>query len=303
MTDSGTVNKMDKINLVICVILLSGVCKYSSCSKSILSYNSLSPENETIKFDTDEGSGEGEFITVSDHSDRDVFLPHLVVNDSSGRPCLLATLNATMKVSYRVPEVIVHETYIAFADIQLPEDVTAHGVCSANVSSLLLDWGNSTFYVNLTFTRKPETTGENVTWSLTALSVTYDLSNTDIFKAASTKEVVTVDRQHLSLFSTQVGNTHMCDQDLSVQVGSNERGVTLTFHDVNIAAFGVTSSEYPPGTQHCSISDDSGPNEAILVPLVVASVLSVLAVSIVIAYAVTRRVTTSREQSSYKQMP
>lgn len=44
------------------------------------------------------------------------------------------------------------QTYIAFAEIQLPEDVNARGVCGKNTSQLLLEWGNNTFHVNFTFT-------------------------------------------------------------------------------------------------------------------------------------------------------
>ncbi|CAL1527601.1 unnamed protein product [Lymnaea stagnalis] len=209
-----------------------------------------------------------------------------------------------MQVSYRVPEVIVHETYIAFADIQLPEDVNAQGLCSDNVSRLLLDWGNKTFQVNLTFTRKdPDDESKNSTWSLAAIAISYDLSNTDVFKASTLDDIVTVERQHLSLFTTQVGNTYKCDSDVIVQVGSNERGVSVTFHDVRLAAFGVTSTEFPAGVELCSAADHASRHEEILVPLIVACCLSLVVVIIVIAYVISRKVQEAREQSEYRQMP
>ncbi|KAK0050752.1 lysosome-associated membrane glycoprotein 5 [Biomphalaria pfeifferi] len=284
------------------ILVLAGRCSYSHGNGTVF-INLEEPMfgiTDTVKFGSEDGSGEGE-ITGSE--DQGTALPHLVVADGNGHPCLLATLNATLQVYYRVPEVIVHETYIAFADIQLPVDVSAQGVCAPDASSLLLDWGNATFDVNMTFTRKvSEIKGENSTWSLTSISVTYNLSNTDIFKASTTKETVTVDRQRLSLFGTQVGNTHACDQDIDVQLGSIDRGVKLTFHNVNIAAFGVTSRKYPEGIDYCLKTDHYGPGEEILVPLTVASILSFFAVSIVIGYVITRKLIRIKEQNSYKQM-
>ncbi|XP_059148206.1 lysosome-associated membrane glycoprotein 5-like [Physella acuta] len=240
--------------------------------------------------------GSGEIDPAPDDSPP---LPHLVVKDLTGQPCLLATLNATMQVYYRVPEGIVHETYIAFANIQLPVDVAAYGACAENRSSLVLEWGNRTFQVNLTFSKQE--TDKNATWSMSDVSVSYDLSNTDVFKGASESGLVTVDRHHLALFTSGAGTSHVCQRDLSLQVGSTQRGVTLTFHYVKVAAFGVTSADFPTATVHCSEREER--EEEVLVPLVIASCLSLVVVIIVIVYVISRRIQARREQQKYRQMP
>ncbi|XP_012935898.1 lysosome-associated membrane glycoprotein 5 [Aplysia californica] len=230
--------------------------------------------------------------------------PHLVVKDSDGNPCLLATLNATMKVSYRVPEVIVHETYLAMADIQLPEDVQAQGVCGENVTHLLLHWGNGTFHVNLTFTRKEPTSQQvNATWSMTDMAVTYDLSDKRVFPGASENEEVTVEKRGLSLFSTDVGVAYVCDREITTQLGGLERGVTVKFHELEIATFGLTSDEFPNAVEYCSERDDSGTDEDILIPLIIACCLSVIVILVVIGYVISRKVQEAREQSEYRPMP
>lgn len=258
--------------------------------------------------DVDMGSGEPEptvlNTTVFPNMDRSDQLPHLVVKDAARNPCLLATLNATMQVSYRVPEGIVHETYIAMAEIQLPEDVYAHGVCGENTTRLLLTWGNNTFHVNITFTRnEPVTEAANATWSLTGLAVSYDLSNKEVFPGSSETDTVTIERNHLAVFTTPVGYTHECSHPVKVLVGTNDRGVLVQFHDVKIAAFGVTSSEFPSDVSVCTQEDRSPVQEEIVIPLIVACCLSAIVIIIVIAYVISRKVQTTRDQSQYKQMP
>ncbi|BFZ07630.1 hypothetical protein BsWGS_10669 [Bradybaena similaris] len=259
--------------------------------------------------ESDNGSGDPEptslNTTVYPSEDRADTLPHLVVTDAEKKPCLLATLNATLQVSYRVPEGIVHEMYIALAEIQLPVDVRAQGVCGVNTTRLLLTWGhNNTFHVNITFTRhEPVTESANATWSLTALAVSYDLSNKAIFPGSSETDTVTVERSHLALFSTPVGHTHVCSQPVKIAVGPTDRGVLVNFHDVEIAAFGVTSSEFPPEVTVCSHDDDAHVEEEIIIPIIVACCLSAMVVIVVIAYVISRKVQASRDQSHYKQMP
>ena len=46
------------------------------------------------------------------------------------------------------------QNYLATADVQVPADVRAQGVCGQNVSYLALNWGNDTLQVSLTFTKQ-----------------------------------------------------------------------------------------------------------------------------------------------------
>uniref|UniRef100_A0A0B6Z7D3 Lysosome-associated membrane glycoprotein 5 n=1 Tax=Arion vulgaris TaxID=1028688 RepID=A0A0B6Z7D3_9EUPU len=281
------------------------MCQQTGANQENVDPASMSTDSIFSQFGQDEGSGEVQ-PTVSNTTDGNETntLPHFVVKDASGNPCFLATLNATLQVSYRVAEGIVHEAYIALAEIQLPEDVKAKGICGQNTTRLFLEWGNGTFHINITFTingQKTET--ENATWSLTDLSVSYDLSNHHVFPGTSETDVVTIQRDNLALFTTPVGYTHVCDQNMKVSVGPNERGVTVNFHEVKIAAFGVTSSEYPPDVKVCPENVEAADNDEILVPLIVACCLSAVVVIIVIAYVIKRKIQTTRDQTDYKQMP
>lgn len=227
----------------------------------------------------------------------------LVVSSKLGQPCLLAALNATIQISYKVLERIVHESYVSTEDIQLPEDVTAHGVCGANQSHLLLEWGNGTFHLNLTFSLKePKVASENSTWSMTAISASYDLANSEVFPAASEASVITYEKSGLSLFNTSLGHTFQCDRDITVHVGPEDKCVTVKFHNVKLAAFGVTSTEFPDVTDTCAEKGTSDETENVLVPLIVACCLSAIVIIIVIGYVINRTIQKRREQSEYRAM-
>ncbi|KAK3780665.1 hypothetical protein RRG08_028113 [Elysia crispata] len=227
----------------------------------------------------------------------------LVVNSKSGQPCLLAALNATIQVSYKVLEGIVHESYVTTEDIQLPEDVTAQGVCGENRSHLLLEWGNGTFHLNLTFSLKESNLAlQNSTWSLTAISVSYDLSNSEVFPASSEASLVTYEKSDLSLFTTELGHAYACDRDITVIVGTVDKGVVVKFHNIKLAAFGVTSSEFPDATDYCTSKGDADNPENVLVPLIVACCLSAVVIIIVIGYVISRVIQRKREQSDYRAM-
>ncbi|GFR73338.1 lysosome-associated membrane glycoprotein 5 [Elysia marginata] len=238
------------------------------------------------------------------HTEIDANYSHiLVVSSKSGQPCLLAALNATIQISYEVLEVIVHESYETTEDIQLPEDVSAHGVCGGNQSHLLLEWGNGTFHLNLTFSiKESDLVSENRTWSMTAISVSYDLDNLKVFPAASEASVMSYEKSGLTLFTTELGRTYACDRDVTVQVGPEDKGVTVNFHNVKLAAFGVTSSEFPSVTDDCAAEGDSNDSEDVLVPLIVACCLSAIVIIIVIGYVINRTIQRRREQSDYRAM-
>ncbi|GFN82376.1 hypothetical protein PoB_000888200 [Plakobranchus ocellatus] len=245
-------------------------------------------------------------ISQPSESDTDVLanVSHiLVVRSRTGQPCLLAALNATIQISYKVLEGIVHERYVSTEDIQLPEDVRAEGVCGTNQSQLLLDWGNGTFHLNLTFSlQEPSSPSLNSTWSLTAISVSYDLSNSLVFPAASEATLVTAERSDLSLFTTEVGQTYSCQRDVTVQVGTEDEGIDVNFHNVLLAAFGVTSTDFPNEINTCAEKDSSEDSEDILIPLIVACCLSAIVIIIVIGYVISRIIQRKKEQSDYRAM-
>jgi len=232
--------------------------------------------------------------------------PHLVVTDSSGQPCLLATLNATLKVSYRVYEYMIHQNYLATADVQVPADVRAQGVCGQNVSYLALNWGNDTLQVSLTFTKQnSENPDVNSTWSLTGLSVSYNLSNTHVFPCAADNGIMTVKSNKLILFKAPVGVAYECTDDLTVPLGDSEVGVRVLFHNIKVATFNVSSEEFPSRVQRCQIEAEHDSDEInYLMPIYVAAFLVSFSVIIVIAYVIInkRRDQKARDQSLYRPM-
>ncbi|RUS83642.1 hypothetical protein EGW08_008610, partial [Elysia chlorotica] len=143
---------------------------------------------------------------------------------------------------------------------------------------------------------------ENSSWSLTDISVSYDLANTVVFPAASEAALVTYEKSDLSLFRTKLGHTYACDRDVAVVVGSVDKGVVVKFHNVKLAAFGVTSADFPDETDHCAAEGDLNSSENVLVPLIVACCLSAVVVIIIIGYVISRTIQRRREQSDYRAM-
>lgn len=238
--------------------------------------------------------------------------PHIVVYNRFDEPCLLANINATLRISYRVRPEAVQETYIAISDISLPDHTEADiiGECGRGHDAITLnyDWDNSTFQVVMTFSLQeltPEMEAENETavWTLSDLQIHFDLSNEEAFPGAKESNVVSVSRHGLSLFETPEDHTMLCEREIRVQVGEDEPGVDLIFNNVEIAAFGVVSEEFPEAFVECQDKSFMRPDDDIVVPLIVACSLSLVVVLVVVAYAISRKIQEARDQSQYKPMP
>lgn len=238
-----------------------------------------------------------------------------VIKDENDKPCLLASLDFTIRVLY-IDQQGQNQTYEA--SLPDPKDVTVAGSCGKSSSSLQLAWNNTTFALNLAFVlsgpgnrssgddASPEVTeNTNYTWSLSEISLTYDTSEVSVFPGASDRKVQTATVRDLNLFSTPLGQSYVCHeaQLLSMEL----QGARLEFNWVHLMPFGVNGTRFSAEAENCQAGGASesapGQQDAYLIPLIVACSLAALVVIIVLGYAISRCVTRHQRQSEYKQMP
>ncbi|KAK7103269.1 hypothetical protein V1264_018203 [Littorina saxatilis] len=241
-----------------------------------------------------------------------------IVNDSNGKPCLLASINITIWFKYHIQEGLIRETYTVSQKDEKDES-SYEGSCEDNMSSLSITWNNNTFTLNLTFALEdraveertkedglemdvlPEGVNSTSSWALHQVALTYDTTNQQFFPGASNPSTKTVDPATVDLFKTPLGLSYMCETSGAVKLQFKD--VEMVFNYVRLQPFAPQSAYFANETVECSGDMSTVPmtDASTTVPLVVAACLAGAVIVIIIGYAVHRCLTRHRH-GQYKPM-
>ncbi|XP_046545134.1 uncharacterized protein LOC124255298 isoform X1 [Haliotis rubra] len=223
-------------------------------------------------------------------------------------PCLLATINVTLRINYKAQSGIFNEVYNKEVLLSMDEDAVVNGSCEGNVSFLSMMWWDGLLGLNFTFVKEETPVSKNIVegqWWAREIHLSYDTSNSSIFPEAIQVSggIEDLAKDDLELFKSPLGMSFFCDSQERITIGSRENAAIVAFRHVHIQPFLVKSEMFSPA-RVCDedveiVLDKKG---AYLVPVIVACCLGAICIMVVIGYAISRKVNRYHDQSSYKPM-
>lgn len=215
----------------------------------------------------------------------------------NGKPCLLASFNASVTVSYEKIDEQTNQTHAENVTFDVPPWSTVEGKCSKSVEEpaiLSLTW-NDSITLSLKFHGKsPSSSGR---WHLQQIYLRYDLSDPKMFPDSVEPFAETyLVASNLSFLGARANRAYVCPRSETFKL-REKNGDTVgyvTIEDVKFQPFGVTGVHFrkgnvcgesrrkkkKPATPKTSLGTTSS--------LVVASCLALIVLIVVIVYVISR---------------
>ncbi|CAL1281732.1 unnamed protein product [Larinioides sclopetarius] len=276
------------MTLVLAIILMVlKLCSSQSAAKEIAPTQPNPPVTENYLAPTD------------DVLSRDV-APDFTyaVWDGDGKICILAKFSTSFKITY--PS-IGGEEHIS---VNVPEDAKVKGRCGNFDREPLLELSWSGFRLFMVFTIANPKENQD-TWELLSMELLYDTKN-PLFDGATNVGKKTVRTLEDGLFKTQYGKSYFCPSpDVIPMYGSDKEKVVLArMKDVHLQVYDVQMGKFSP-FQRCSLVRIGGLPEPFAqdetVPIAVGSTLAVMAVLVVIGYALWRNLSARKTDYDYME--
>nr|XP_045001924.1 lysosome-associated membrane glycoprotein 1 isoform X2 [Jaculus jaculus] len=174
-----------------------------------------------------------------------------VVKDSNGTACIMANFSATFWTSYKTGH---GSQNASFSLPSSAEVLISNSSCGENPSESILTIGFRKGY-SLTFAF-----ARNVTrYQVKAMKFTYNLSDTEIFPNASSKDIKV--EESVSDIEADIDKKYRCVSAMQIQM----QDVIITFHDTTIQAY-LSNSTFSKEETRCK-QDEPSPTTAPPSPL------------------------------------
>ncbi|KAG8187744.1 hypothetical protein JTE90_015614 [Oedothorax gibbosus] len=205
--------------------------------------------------------------------------------------CILAKFSASFKITY--PS-LGGEQHIS---VNVPEDAKVKGRCGTFDREPLLElsWPGFRLFMSFTVVNPKE---KQDTWELLSMELLYDTAS-PLFDGATQVGKQTVRSLEDGLFYTQYGKSYFCPSPDVIPMYNHkeEKQVLARMKDVHLQVYAVEMGKFSQ-FQRCSLVRIGGLPEPFAqdetVPIAVGSTLAVMAVLVVIGYALWRNLATRR---------
>ncbi|XP_064484141.1 lysosome-associated membrane glycoprotein 1-like [Ornithodoros turicata] len=211
-----------------------------------------------------------------------------VWNPVDGTVCILAKFQAFFTISYNSRG--GHQT----VTIKMPETAKSKGVCATETTEPILELTWPIFRFTMLFARTPGDKNDKGSWSVHSLTLQFN-TNSQFFPGAINTGVRTArSGDNMTLFETPMGESYFCPTPKLVTLTESRgaRHVAVQFKDLRIQAYEFLGTYGP--AHRCSqvrmagVQDPFPQDET--VPIAVGSTLAVMAVAVVVGYAIYRSV-------------
>ncbi|XP_013780891.1 lysosome-associated membrane glycoprotein 5-like [Limulus polyphemus] len=214
--------------------------------------------------------------------------------DSDGNLCLLGKFSATFAITY------TSQGGDQTISVKLPEQPTTKGRCGTSDQDPVLELSWPGFRFSMIFTKTLPTEKDGIpSWSVISLELLYNTAGPLFPGATNGGKKTARSADNTTLFETPFGKSYFCPSPEVIPLYDSKRNkVTIVrLHDVQLQPYDVKNGVFS-AVQRCSQVKIGGMVEPFsqdeTVPIAVGSTLAVMAILVVLGYAIYRSVMVRR---------
>ncbi|XP_023216311.1 lysosome-associated membrane glycoprotein 5-like [Centruroides sculpturatus] len=214
--------------------------------------------------------------------------------DLDGKICILAKFLATFTIVYP------SQGGDLSVSVNLPDTARTKGTCESQTDNPVLELSWSDFRLSMIFTRVPskdKKVPDN--WIISSIELFYNTTIPLFDEAINAGSKTARSEDNLTQFETSIGKSYFCPSPEVIPLYDTKKDkvATARLQDVRIQPFGISKGGFSQ-VQRCSQVRIGGMPEPFAqdetVPIAVGSTLTVLAIIVILGYALHRSMAVQR---------